>query len=182
MKKPVKPDDEVKPKSVGKPKLKGKLKKKGGMVWTPSVFECGDAMRFHHSAVRFLFCECVCWHWSPFTPLTRHAGLVDVPALLAAIPTVKLASSGDMSLIGVGTPYGSFPVADDGYMAGPSVFDGSALGAPTTLCATPFVNVFEEDTLHYFEVRRPDLRCRPLCTCGSHVGTLSDLPGTGDVD
>lgn len=62
-------------------------------------------------------------------------------------------SSGDgMALLGTLTPYGSFPVTDDGYMAGPSEFNAMGGQAPTTVGATPFSELKDAADLHYFEV------------------------------
>ena len=52
---------------------------------------------------------------------------------------LNFANGPDMVLLGPCTPYGSFPVTEDGYTAGPSVFEmGSGVMAPTTVGASPF--------------------------------------------
>ncbi len=73
-------------------------------------------------------------------------------ALNEALPRCRLQSGDGMSLLGVYTPYGSFPVAEDGYTAGPAEYDGDRARAPTTLVATPLSTEPLDDAVRYFEV------------------------------
>ncbi len=71
---------------------------------------------------------------------------------------LNFANGPDMVLLGPCTPYGSFPVTEDGYTAGPSVFEmGSGVMAPTTVGASPFAQPKDHKPsagpfVYYFEV------------------------------
>jgi hypothetical protein len=110
-------------------------------VRIPHASEPAGAVAFCSAcAARCLWCVFVCD--------CRCAASAALFAARAALSSVGYQASPGMKWSKVATPYGQFPIQDDGYTAGPSEWPGSL--APTTIIAPPYPA--DSVGIRYFEV------------------------------